>query len=376
MLKTKCLNKIKNILFIDCKKIELILNWMLYYQGIKATHERMEFNKHTKKELQEQCEKYGIKNYKSKNKDELIQLLKSAHCETKNSESITIEKIEETNEISCDSESSNIDVKNMSGTEYLKTISDNSIDLILTDPPYIISKNSGMNEHYNNVKFNEENNITQVKTEEQWETYKTTNGITDDTQKNNFMNYGSIYGKKYCVKTDYGNWDSEFTMEMLEQFICEYYKKLKKGGTLIMFFDLWKITELKDLMEKYKFKQIRFIEWIKTNPQPRNSKVNYLTNCREIALIGVKGGNPTFNSSYDNGIYMFPLQGGKIRFHPTQKSLPLFEELIKKHSNENDIVMDTFLGSGTTAIACKNTKRHFRGCEISKEYYDKVMKNM
>jgi len=47
--------------------------------------------------------------------------------------------------------------------------------------------------------------------------------------------------------------------------------------------------------------------------------VNYLTNCREIALIGVKDGNPTFNSSYDNGIYMFPLQGGKNRFHPTQK---------------------------------------------------------
>jgi site-specific DNA-methyltransferase (adenine-specific) len=162
-------------------------------------------------------------------------------------------------------------------------------------------------------------------------------------------------------------------MEILEQFICEYYTKLKKGGTLIMFFDLWKITDLKNLLEKYKFKQIRFIEWIKTNPQPRNSKVNYLTNCREIALIGVKEGNPTFNSSYDNGIYMHPLQGGKNRFHPTQKSLVLFEELIKKHSNENDTILDTFLGSGTTAIACKNTKRNFKGCEISKEYYDKIL---
>ena len=187
------------------------------------------------------------------------------------------------------------------------------------------------------------------------------------------MKYGSIYGKKYCVKTDYGNWDSEFTMENLEEIICEYYKKLKKGGTLIMFFDLWKITDLKNLLEKYKFKQIRFIEWIKTNPQPRNSKVNYLTNCREIALIGVKDGNPTFNSSYDNGIYMYPLQGGKNRFHPTQKSLNLFEALINKHSNENDTVLDTFLGSGTTAIACKNTKRNFKGCEIAKEYYDKII---
>lgn len=66
----------------------------------------------------------------------------------------------------------NIDVKNMCGIEYLKTINNNSIDLILTDPPYIISKDSGMNEHYNNVKFNEENDITQVKTEEEWVKYK------------------------------------------------------------------------------------------------------------------------------------------------------------------------------------------------------------
>jgi site-specific DNA-methyltransferase (adenine-specific) len=267
----------------------------------------------------------------------------------------------------------NIDIKNMEGLTYISSIPNNSIDLILTDPPYIISKDSGMNEHYNNVKYNEENNIEFVKTEEEWIQYKNENNITNDENKEKYMKYGSIYGKKYCVKTDYGEWDSEFTMDILEKFISEYYKKLKKGGTMIIFFDLWKISYLKELMEKYKFKQIRFIEWIKTNPQPRNSKINYLTNCREIALIGIKDSNPTFNSSYDNGIYNYPLQGGKNRFHPTQKSLPLFEELIKKHSNENDTVLDTFLGAGTTSIACKNTNRKFKGCEISKEYYDKIM---
>ena len=265
-----------------------------------------------------------------------------------------------------------IDVQNTDGLKYLQTIQANSVDLILTDPPYIISKDSGMNEHYNNVKFNEENNIEYVKSEEEWETYKTENAIDDDINKEKYMKYGSIYGKKYCVKTDYGAWDSDFTMEALDTFIGEYYKKLKKGGTLIMFFDLWKITNLKDIMEKHKFRQIRFIEWIKTNPQPRNSKVNYLTNCREIALLGVKDGGPTFNSSYDNALYHFPLQGGKNRFHPTQKSLELFEALINKHSNEGDTVLDTFLGSGTTALASRNTKRKFKGCEISKEYCDKI----
>ena len=271
-------------------------------------------------------------------------------------------------------EINDIEIKNRDGLEYLTNIQDGSIDLILTDPPYIISKESGMNIHYNKVKHNEKHNIEFVKTGDEWIKYKTENNIINDDNKEKYMKYGTIYGKKYCVKTNYGDWDNEFTIEKLEIFICEYYKKLKNGGTMIIFFDIWKISLLKQIMEKYKFKQIRFIEWIKTNPQPLNSSTNYLTNCREIALLGIKGTKPIFNSKYDNGIYMFPLQGGKNRFHPTQKSLSLFEELIKKHSNENNIVLDTFLGGGTTAIACKNTNRKFKGCEISTEYFDKVMK--
>lgn len=324
-----------------------------------------DLTKINKEELLKRCEELGLTKYKAKSKSALIKMIE---------ENITVKCNDDTKQNnSVIEENNDIEIKKMDGFEYMKNIPNNSIDLILTDPPYIISKDSGMNEHYNNVKFNEEHSITQVKTEKEWEEYKVQNEIKDDKNKENYMKYGSIYGKKYCVKTDYGDWDSNFTMEQLEETISEYYKKLKKGGTLIMFFDLWKITDLKNLLEKYNFKQIRYIEWIKTNPQPRNSKVNYLTNCREIALIGVKGGNPTFNSSYDNGIYMYPLQGGKNRFHPTQKSLSLFEELINKHSNENDTVLDTFLGSGTTAIACKKTKRKFRGCEISQEYYSKIL---
>jgi DNA modification methylase len=276
-------------------------------------------------------------------------------------------------EVSQETSDVDIEIKNQEGVEYLQTIPDKSIDLILTDPPYIISRDSGMNSHYNQVKENERLNVQQVKTPAEWLIYKTENGFTDDSKRENYIKYGTIYGKKYCVKTDYGEWDSQFTIDDLDQFVGEYYKKLRTGGTMIMFFDIWKITDLKTLFEKHNFKQIRFIEWIKTNPQPLNSGVNYLTNCREIALLGVKGGKPAFNSKYDNGIYQYPLQGGKNRFHPTQKSLPLFEELIKKHSNENSIVLDTFLGGGTTAFACKNTNRRFKGCEVAKEYYDKVM---
>lgn len=269
------------------------------------------------------------------------------------------------------------------GLDFLKTIKDGSVDLILTDPPYIISKETGMDKHYNKVKENEAAGVKYVKTEKEWEEYK--KGLDKPQQeldanegkgwsKENYLRYGTILGKKYCNKTDYGEWDSEFSMQELEDTIKSYYKKLRKGGTLIMWFDLWKITDLKALMEKHKFKQIRMIEWIKTNPQPINSKINYLTNCREIALIGVKGGKPTFNSSYDKGIYEFPMAAGKNKFHPTQKNLQLFEALIEKHSNEGDLIMDTFLGGGTTAIASHNKKRKFCGCEINPEYVEKVKK--
>lgn len=274
-------------------------------------------------------------------------------------------------------EKDGLNLHNIDGLDFLKTVKSNTVDLILTDPPYITSSETGMGNLYKQIKENKEKGIVNVKTEEEWnqvkDKYLNKENMTESQMKKNYMEFGSIYGSKYSVQTDYGDWDKNFTMDILEKFIEQYYKKLRQGGTLIMFFDIWKITPLKELFEKYKFKQIRFLEWIKTNPQPLNSKTNYLTNCREIALLGVKGGKPTFNSSYDNALYQFPLQGGKNRFHPTQKSLPLFEELIKKHSNEGDTVMDTFLGSGTTALACKNTKRKCIGSEVSKEYFDKMV---
>jgi len=267
----------------------------------------------------------------------------------------------------------NIDIRNMCGLELLESLPDKSVDLILTDPPYITSRDTGMNAFYNTCKENEANGIEQVKTEEEWFKYKEEKNIENDDKKHLYLKYGTIYGNTYSVKTDYGDWDKDFSLEILDKFIEKFYKKLRKGGSLIIFFDLWKITPLKDLLEKHKFSGLRMIEWVKNNPQPLNSGRNYLTNAREIALTAVKGGKPTFNSKYDKGLYHYPLQPNKHRFHPTQKNLKMIEELVEKHSHPNDLVVDTFLGSGTTAIACKHKYRRFIGSEISKEYYDKTV---
>jgi len=275
-----------------------------------------------------------------------------------------------------------ITINQQDGLDLLRSLEKGSVDLILTDPPYVTSRQSGMQKWYEKTK----NNTHETKTESEWLNLKT---LTEWKQflrkgkvakgkrkkklqecRENFLKTGSIYGEKYGVQTDYGDWDSEFTLDKLNEFVKEFHRVLKDGGTCIIFFDIWKLTNLKDILEDNKFKQLRYIEWIKTNPVPINSKVNYLTNSREIALTAIKKSKPTFNSKYDNGIYKYPIQGGKNRTHPTQKNLKLFEELITKHSNEGELVLDCFLGGGTTAIASFNTGRSFIGCEREKEHYD------
>ena len=226
---------------------------------------------------------------------------------------------------------SKICLENKDCFQYLKSIPNKTVDLVLIDPPYEVSRET-------NFQSGEE-----------------TGKDTD----------------RFRISMDFGDWDNNFTG--LDRVINESYRVLKNGGTLICFYDLWKITNLKNYFCKANFKQIRLIEWLKTNPVPLNSKTNYLTNAREIAVLGVKGGKPTFNSEYDNGIYQYPICHDKGRFHPTQKPLALIEDIIKKHSNEGDLVLDCFSGSGTTAIASYNTNRNFIGCELSKEYYDKTI---
>jgi DNA modification methylase len=228
----------------------------------------------------------------------------------------------------------NIILKHQDCFEFLQSIENDSIDLVLIDPPYKVSRNTNFQ-----------------------------SGEAKGTDTDRFR-----------VSMNFGDWDSQFTG--LDIVIKEAYRVLKNSGTLICFYDLWKLTTLKDYFEAAKFKQIRFIEWVKTNPVPLNSKINYLTNSREIAVLGVKKGKPTFHSEYDNGIYNFPICHDKGRFHETQKPLALIEALITKHSNEGDTILDCFSGSGTTAIASYNLNRHFMGCEISEEYYQKSMQRL
>lgn len=199
----------------------------------------------------------------------------------------------------------------------------NSVDLVLTDPPYTISRDTGFSQK----------------------------GV-----------------KRLGVSMNFGDWDHAIIN--LPKLAREAYRVLKRGGTAIVFYDLWKITNLRDALEAAGFRMLRLIEWRKTNPVPLNSKRFYLSNSRELAVAAVKGGKPTFNSEYDGGYYEFgiPRGGADGRIHPTQKPDELFRGLIEKHSRRGDLVVDPFLGGGTTAVAAYQTERRFAGCDASAEY--------
>ena len=122
--------------------------------------------------------------------------------------------------------------------------------------------------------------------------------------------------------------------------------------------------------------QIRLVEWLKTNPVPLNSQRNYLTNAREVAISATKVSKPTFHSSYDNGVYQYPICHEKGRFHPTQKPLQFMKDLITKHSNKDDVILDCFAGSATTLVAGYLLERSVIGCEKNIEYFEKAKQRL
>ena len=62
--------------------------------------------------------------------------------------------------------------------------------------------------------------------------------------------------------------------------------------------------------------------------------------------------------------------------HPTEKPVDLMKILIENSTHEGDVVLDPFMGSGTTAIACIKERRHFIGFELNSEYYEKAVKRI
>jgi|SRR5690625_871339 len=216
-------------------------------------------------------------------------------------------------------------VYNMDCVEGMQQMEDASVDLIIADPPYVIAREGNFHT----------------------------------------MNRAG---------TDFGEWDYDFDNE---PYLTESYRLLKPGGSLLTFNDFKKATTVYDITEKLGFEYKDTLVWKKTNPIPRNRDRRYVPDV-EMVQWYIKPGNAwTFNrqqETYESSVISFPVEGGtnSTRFHPTQKPEKLVEYFIRMHSNKGDIVLDPFMGSGTTAVAAINQKRHFFGFERNETYFLKL----
>ncbi len=121
-----------------------------------------------------------------------------------------------------------------------------------------------------------------------------------------------------------------------------------------------------------------FYFWEKTNPIPTN---NFILQDKEYCMIiySKKYPIPNYIKNYENKKTIFKKPIGssyKKTEQPTEKSLNIFGDLIKKHSKENDLILDPFMWSGTTEYVFEQLNQKWPGCKINNNYFAMIQKRL
>ena len=195
------------------------------------------------------------------------------------------------------------------------------------------------------------------------------NGVRVDmilTDPPYLMNYhtGRIKDKTHDFRTPIAN-DTNF--ELIADVVPLLYRLLKMGGGFYMFCNSNHVDYFKQQIEKYfDFKNI--LVWIKNNHTAGDLTGAYGKKT-EFIIYASKGkhilnGNRDVDTLYYNRIV------GNEQLHQNQKPIDLLEFLIGKSSNFGETVLDCFMGSGSTGVACLQTNRNFIGIELDENYYN------
>lgn len=187
------------------------------------------------------------------------------------------------------------------------------------------------------------------------------------SRPNNFQTMGSAAR----VGMDFGEWDKNFD---LVSWINPMSKLLKENANVVIFNAWENLSAIKEACEKNNIMIKRCLVLSKSNPAPFN-RDRMFVNDVEFALWGVynskrKPSKWTFNrkNPVEKCVINTTVQSSKL--HPTMKDLKVISYLVDLLSNENDIVFDPFMGSGTTGLACGNLNRNFIGIELDKNYFE------
>jgi site-specific DNA-methyltransferase (adenine-specific) len=172
--------------------------------------------------------------------------------------------------------------------------------------------------------------------------------------------YGEVNRKTNGLRNmDKGIADS-FNMEL--KSLCNEMCRIT-NGSIYIFCGTEQVSEIRKVLVENEM-STRLLIWEKPNPSPMNGEYIWLNNIECCVYGKYKGA--TFNEFCKGTILRF--KSGSSKWHPTEKPLDMFQYLIKTSTKLGDLVYDPFLGSGTTAVACKSLGRNYVGSEISKKY--------
>lgn len=221
----------------------------------------------------------------------------------------------------------NLSLINADSYVCLKELPENSIDLILTDPPYNLGKYST-----GNMKF-------------EW---------------------------RADINNDLAEWDHRsFEPNKLKD---DFLRLLKPTGNIFAFCSYNLIGQWHETFDPL-FDTFQFFVWHKTNPVPKFRKAGFLNSCELVVCMWNKG--HTWNFGKQNEMHNFfesPICMSPERLkdpkHPTQKPVGLLKHLIGIASNEDDVILDPFMGVGSAGVAALEMGRRFIGIELEKAYFE------
>ncbi|MDY5821490.1 MAG: site-specific DNA-methyltransferase [Helicobacter sp.] len=189
-------------------------------------------------------------------------------------------------------------------------------------------------------------------------------------------NFPSMRQRRQGV--DFGVWDKGFD---LVSWIPQYAEILNKNGSMIIFCSYRFLSFITQALENSNMLVKDILIWQKSNPMPRNTTRRYVQDL-EFAVWAVKSGakwvfNKPSDVPYLRSIFTHALVSGREKLgHPTQKSLKLMKDLIQIHTNPNEVVLDPFMGSGSTGAACLELGREFIGIERDKKFFTMAQKRL
>jgi DNA modification methylase len=231
----------------------------------------------------------------------------------------------------------------------LPTLPDESVDLVLTDPPFFIGREMTIHRSSNPLKY--KFGGKNIEYDLFWDKFKT------EEEYNTFI----------------------------EIIFNELFRVLRKGGHLLSFFDVFKVTNLVNLARKYQYNKIiprQPLYWFKSNPVPLARKVGFMRTFEFIfwatkETYSRKKATFNWQLGMSKDFEKAPIVSGHEREeHPTQKPERVIEWLIKYLSNEGDLILDPFLGSGTTMKVARDLKRSCIGIEINPKYIEITKKRL